>query len=83
MTIKITLPRLPAGAAANIIGLAGLVAVALAVGGLTSNWWWSALSGGVFAVALAYVAQTHAAAEQATARPAPVAEAPRATRTPA
>lgn len=44
----------------NLIGLAGLAAVAAAVGALAGNWWWSALLGGVFAVAVAAVAQWNA-----------------------
>lgn len=63
MTVTIHVPRLPAGAAANLIGLAGLLAVALALGGL-AGWWWALLSAGVFAVALSYVAQTHQAAAE-------------------
>jgi hypothetical protein len=67
--IRIAVPRIPTGLIANLLGLLGLVAFALAVGGLTGNWWWSALVGGVFAVGLSYVAQTQAAA-------APLADAP-------
>jgi hypothetical protein len=76
--IRIPVPRLPRGLFANLAGLLGLVAVALAVGGLTGNWWWSALVGGVFAVGLSYVAQTHAAPAETTegeARPRLVAAA--------
>jgi hypothetical protein len=67
--IRIPVPRLPAGLLANLDGLLGLVALALAVGGLTGNWWWSVLAGGVFAVALSYVAQTHAGTATAEAVP--------------
>jgi hypothetical protein len=56
MVIRIRLPRFSAGALSNLVGVLGLVAVALAVGGLTGNWWWSVLLGGVFAVGLAYTA---------------------------
>lgn len=70
MEIRIAVPRVPTGLVANLLGLAGLVAVALAVGGLAGSWWWSALVGGVFAVGLSYVAQTQAAAA------APVLEEP-------
>jgi uncharacterized membrane protein YccC len=44
----------------NLFGLAGLAAIAVAVGALSGNWWWSAMAGGVFAVALAGVAQWNA-----------------------
>lgn len=77
MEIKIKVPRIPAGGLANVVGLLGLLAIVLAIGGLTGNWWWSVLAGGVFATALAYVAQTHVQAEQATGRPVAVAEARR------
>lgn len=58
--IRIPVPRLPAGLVGNLVGLAGLVAVAVAVGELAGNWWWSLLLGGVFAVGLSYVAGAHA-----------------------
>ena len=77
MEIKIRLPRIPSGGLANIVGLLGLLGVVLAVGGLTGNWWWSLLAGGVVATALAYVAQTHVEAEKTTARPTLVAEGAR------
>jgi hypothetical protein len=63
--IRIAVPRVPAGLIANLLGLLGLVAFALAVGGLTHQWWWSVLVGGVFAVGLSYVAQTQAASAEA------------------
>src|SRR5437588_143676 len=47
MEIKIRLPRIPSGAFANVIGLLGLLWFAVAVGGLTGNWWWSILVGSV------------------------------------
>jgi len=51
-------PRVPPGAVSNLVGLAGLVAVAVAVGGLLHDWWWSVLVGGAAAVTLAVLAQS-------------------------
>lgn len=70
MELHIRVPRVPSGMFSNVLGVAGLVAFALAIGGLTGNWWWSALVGGVFAVGLSYIAQTHAATEAPAERPA-------------
>lgn len=55
--IRIPVPRVPPGLGSNLLGLLGLVAVAVALGGLFGNWWVTALVGGVFAVALAHMAQ--------------------------
>lgn len=66
MKVTVTLPRLPAGALSNLVGLAGLLAVVVAIGGLTGNAWWSVLTGGVFAVGLAALSQL---GEQAAAEP--------------
>lgn len=60
MEIRIAVPRLPSGLFANLVGLVGLLGVVLAVGGLTGNWWWSVLAGGLISVGLSYVAQLHA-----------------------
>lgn len=54
--IRFKVPRIPPGLLANLLGLAGLIAVALTVGGLAGNWWWSVGVGGVFAVALSWIA---------------------------
>lgn len=59
VTIKI--PALPQGMFSNLLGLAGLVTLVVAVGGLTGNWWWSALAGGVVAVGLSYISHVNAA----------------------
>jgi hypothetical protein len=56
--IRIPVPRLPRGLASNLLGLLGLVAAVLSIGGLTHNWWWSVLAGGIVAVVLSVVAQT-------------------------
>jgi len=55
MILKIKLPRIDSGLAGNLIGLLGLVLIVLAVGGLTNNWWWSALTAGLSAVFIAYL----------------------------
>lgn len=52
MEIKIRVPRAPAWMGANLVLLCGLVAIAVAVGGLSGNWWWTVLTGGVFATGL-------------------------------
>jgi hypothetical protein len=75
--IRIPVPRLPRGFGARLLGLAGLVAFALAIGGLSGNWWWSVLVGGAFAVGLAYIAETHAAAEAEADATVPVPAAAR------
>lgn len=85
MLISFRLPRIPAGAWSNLLGLFGLLAIVAAVGGLTGNPWWAVLTGGLIGVGLATMAQL---AEQRTApaprapaaaasgpRPEPVAEA--------
>ncbi len=62
----------------NLVGVAGLAAIAAAVGALAGDWWWSALAGGVFAVALAVVAQYNAVRLPAEADvPAEVPRIPR------
>lgn len=54
--IRIPVPRLPEGMIGNLVGLAGAIAIAVAIGGLTGNWWWALLVGGAMAVGMAYVA---------------------------
>ena len=63
MVISIKLPRVTLGAVSNLVGVLGLVAIAVAVGGLTGNWWWSVLAGVVFSVGLAYLAGISAETE--------------------
>jgi hypothetical protein len=60
------LVRIPAPSSAllaNLLGLFGLIGIAVSVGGLTGNWWWSALAGSAFAVGLSVIAFTHTAVE--------------------
>lgn len=74
MKITIHVPQVPAGVWSNLAGLAGLAAVVAAVGGLTGNWWWSVLTGGAAAVALAVLAQL--GDQQAEPRTAAAARTP-------
>lgn len=68
VTIKI--PALPRGFGSNLLGLAGLAAVIVAVGGLSGNWWWSLLAAGATAVGMAVLAQlNHSAVAQAVDAP--------------
>lgn len=54
----------------NLLGLLGLAGLAIAVGGLTNNWWWSLAVGAAECIALSVIAATHAAAaEQAAVSP--------------
>lgn len=65
MAVTIRIPAPSSMLVINLLGLCGLVGLSLAIGGLTHNWWWSLLAGSVSAVALAVIATTHAAAEEA------------------
>lgn len=60
----------------NLLGALGLIMLAIAVGGLTGNWWWAALVGSVEAVVVSVIGMTHAT-EQArpAAEPRPIAAA--------
>lgn len=71
--IRFRVPRVPPGLYANLLGLAGLIAVAVAVGALAGNWWWSVGVGGVFAVVLSWMASTDEPAEAATGNVRPIA----------
>lgn len=57
MRITIHAPDVPPGLSSNLAGLGGLAAVAVAVGALAGDWWWSVLIGGLAAVVLAVLAQ--------------------------
>ena len=66
--IRIPVPRISAGLASNLLGVAGLLAIIFAVGALTS-WKWGLLAAGVFSVALTVMAQSAAAQSGAAAAP--------------
>lgn len=51
----------------NLLGIAGLLGLAVSVGAVVGSWWWSVLVGSVSSIALAWVAQTHATAAAAAA----------------
>lgn len=70
--VTLRIPALPHGFGSNLLGLLGLVAVIVSVGGLTGNWWWSLLAAGAVAVGLAVLAQNTAAAQAADAPTQPL-----------
>jgi hypothetical protein len=67
--VTVRIPALPHGVGSNLLGLAGLIAVIVALGGLTGNWWWSLLGAGAVAVGLAVLAQYNAPAREAADAP--------------
>lgn len=77
MRITITVPRIPAGALSNLVGLLGLVAAVVAVGGLAGVWW-AVLAGGLVAVGLSALAQAQDAAAGRPAKSEPAAAKVRA-----
>lgn len=71
--------RIPAPSSllvANVVGVLGLVAVVLAIGGLAGGWW-AALVGGLCLVGLSAIALTHVADTTASTagQPAPAVAA--------
>lgn len=67
LTIRIPVPRISGVLAANLLGVLGLAGVVVAIGGLTGNWWWSALAGGLVLTGLSYVSLTYATSSATTA----------------
>ncbi|GII88266.1 hypothetical protein Ssi03_62560 [Sphaerisporangium siamense] len=64
MIVSFRLPRISLGTASNLVGLLGLAAIAVAVGGLTGSAWWAVLVGGVEALGVAYLAGISAQAAE-------------------
>lgn len=54
-TVRIPVPKIDSDLASNVIGLFALLAVIVAIGGLTHNWWWSLLATGIFGVGIAFM----------------------------
>jgi len=70
MKVTIRIPiQITSELLANLLGMAGLLAVAIGAGGLT-NWWVSAILGGVACIFLSWVAVRNM--EPARPRPAAV-----------
>lgn len=69
MEIRFRVPRVPAGLFANLLGVIGLIAVAVSVGGFLSSldvpgaWWVSLFVGALEAITLSWIASTHAEVE--------------------
>lgn len=64
MTITVRVPKPSSELLANLLGVVGLLGVAVAVGGLTGNWWWTLGVASGFAVFLSIVATTKADAAE-------------------
>lgn len=86
MRISVTIPGVQASQmVSNVLGVAGLIGLTVAVGALAGTWWWSLLTGSLITIALAWVANTHAQARAAevggeeAAQPLRVAPMSRAT----
>lgn len=69
MEIRFRVPRVPAGLFANLLGVIGLIAVAVSVGGFLSSlnvpgaWWVAGFIAAIEAITLSWIASTHAEAE--------------------
>jgi hypothetical protein len=70
MYLRIRVPRVTPGLASNLLGLAGIAGLLLAVAVLT-DWRWALGLGSLVALGLSYVAKTQ---EQAERRPAPLVD---------
>lgn len=72
--VRVPVPRIPAGLFGNLIGLLGLAAFAVCVGGLLASfgmpgaWWVCGIVGAVEAGVLSWIASTHAETESAWAK---------------
>lgn len=57
--LTIRIPALSSQMLSNLLGLAGLLGAAVALGGLFGNWWVTMLAVSVMMVGLAVVSQLH------------------------
>lgn len=64
--IRIRVPHPSSTLLNNLLGVLGLVATVVAVGGL-AGWLWGLLAGGIFAITLSVIGSTYAPAEPAAA----------------
>lgn len=67
--IRIRVPHPSSTLLNNMLGVLGLVATVVAIGGL-AGWLWGLLAGGIFAVTLSVIGSTYAPAEPAVAEDA-------------
>lgn len=73
MELRIRLPKIPSGLFGNILGLLGLLAIAVCVGGflvslgVAGGWWVTGLLVGVEMFALSWVASAHEQAQSEAA----------------
>ena len=70
ITLKLRVPAPSSMLLINLLGLFGLVGVAVAVGGLTHNGWWSLVVASVEAILMSVVAAMNAEPAQADEEPA-------------
>lgn len=63
----IRIPALSSQMQSNLLGLAGLLGVAIALGGVSGNWWVTMLAASAMMVGLSYVSQLHIRAAAAAA----------------
>lgn len=77
--VTLRIPAPPAGLWSNLVGLLGLATIAVAVALLT-DWRWGMLTGGLFAVVLAVLAQYGAAQQERRVAVTPIRPASATTK---
>jgi hypothetical protein len=61
LRINIDVPTPGSTTVSNVLGLAGVVGLAVCVGGLVGNWWWTGLTASLLLVLIAAVTTYNAA----------------------